>query len=69
MRFQSGSYCDVCKMAMTYVDNLLEKNATEEEIAEAVRKVCSFLPDSMKEQVTELPLLKSPSPLGFSPLT
>lgn len=49
--FKTGSYCEVCKMAVTYVDKLLEKNATEEEIEEAVRKVCSFLPDSMKEQV------------------
>lgn len=63
--FKTGSYCEVCKMAVTYIDKLLEKNATEEEIEEAVRKVCSFLPDSMKKQVKELPLLNLPSRLGF----
>lgn len=52
-------------MAVSYVDKLLEKNSTEEEIEEAVRKVCSFLPDSMREQVTELPQLNLPSPLGL----
>lgn len=40
-------------MAVSYIDGILEKNATEEEIAEAVRKVCSFLPDSMREEVRE----------------
>ncbi|XP_075874962.1 prosaposin isoform X1 [Nelusetta ayraudi] len=52
--FKTGSYCEVCKVAVAYVDKLLEKNATEEEIEEAVRKVCSFLPDSIKEQCDQL---------------
>lgn len=47
----------MCKLAVSYLDELLEKNATEKEIEEAVRKVCSFLPDSMREQVKETPLL------------
>lgn len=49
--FETGTYCEVCKMAVSYMDKLLEANATEEQIEEAVRKVCSFLPDSMREQV------------------
>lgn len=40
-------------MAVTYIDNILEKNATEEAIEEAVRKVCSFLPESMRDEVSE----------------
>lgn len=50
-RFKVGGYCQVCKMAITYVDELLEKNATEAQIEEAVRKACSFLPDSLQTEV------------------
>lgn len=51
MRFKVGGYCEVCKTVVAYIDNLLEKNATEEEIEETVRKVCSFLPESMRSEV------------------
>lgn len=50
-RFNVGGYCDVCKMAVTYIDGILEKNSTESQIEEAVRKVCSFLPDAMQTEV------------------
>lgn len=50
-RFKVGGYCEVCKMAITYVDKILEKNATEAQIEEAVRKACSFLPDSLQTEV------------------
>ncbi|XP_042289670.1 prosaposin isoform X1 [Thunnus maccoyii] len=53
-RFKAGGYCDVCKMAVTYIDGILEKNATEAEIEEAVRKVCSFLPDSLQSECDQL---------------
>lgn len=53
-RFKAGGYCDVCKMAVTYIDGILEKNATEAQIEEAVRKVCSFLPDSLQTEVSHL---------------
>lgn len=42
----------MCKMAVTYIDSILEKNATEAQIEEAVRKVCSFLPDAFHSEVT-----------------
>lgn len=51
-RFEVGGYCEVCKMAMSYIDGILQKNATEQEIEEAVKKVCSFLPDSYKTEVS-----------------
>lgn len=51
-RFQTGGYCEVCKTAVTYIDNMLEKNSTESQIEEAVRKVCSFLPDSVQTEVS-----------------
>lgn len=50
-RFKVGGYCEVCKTAVTYIDRILEKNSTESQIEEAVRKVCSFLPDSMRTEV------------------
>lgn len=50
-RFKVGGYCEVCKTAVTYIDRILEKNSTETQIEEAVRKVCSFLPDSMRTEV------------------
>ncbi|XP_029377552.1 prosaposin isoform X2 [Echeneis naucrates] len=53
-RFQAGGYCDVCKMAVSYIDKLLEKNATEQQIEEAVRKACSFLPDSMQTECDQM---------------
>ncbi|XP_022599359.1 prosaposin-like isoform X2 [Seriola dumerili] len=53
-RFKAGGYCDVCKMAVTYIDRILEKNATEAQIEEAVRKVCSFLPDSLQTECDQM---------------
>uniref|UniRef100_A0A8C7YZF8 Prosaposin n=1 Tax=Oryzias sinensis TaxID=183150 RepID=A0A8C7YZF8_9TELE len=53
-RFKTGGYCDVCKMAVGYIDGILEKNATEAEIEEAVKKVCSFLPDAYKTECDQL---------------
>lgn len=50
-RFEAGGFCDVCKMAVRYVDGILEQNATQAQIEEAVRKVCDFLPDAVKDEV------------------
>ncbi|KAF3708369.1 Prosaposin Proactivator polypeptide Saposin-A Protein [Channa argus] len=53
-RFKAGGFCKVCKMAVTYIDSILEKNATEAQIEEAVRKVCSFLPDSFQSECDQM---------------
>ncbi|XP_037638251.1 prosaposin isoform X1 [Sebastes umbrosus] len=53
-RYKAGGYCQVCKMAVSYIDGILEKNATEAQIEEAVRKVCSFLPDSYQTQCDQM---------------
>lgn len=50
-RFDNGGFCDVCKMAVRYIDGILEQNATEAEIEDAVRKVCNFLPESVRTEV------------------
>ncbi|GAA6094238.1 prosaposin isoform X3 [Tachysurus ichikawai] len=52
--FVAGGFCDVCKMAVRYVDGILEQNATEAQIEEAVKKVCNFLPDEYKTQCDQL---------------
>ncbi|XP_054455873.1 prosaposin [Anoplopoma fimbria] len=52
--FKTGGYCEVCEMAVRYIDGILEKNATEAEIEEAVRKVCSFLPDSFQTECDQM---------------
>ncbi|KAK2824136.1 hypothetical protein Q5P01_021311 [Channa striata] len=53
-RFKVGGYCEVCKMAVTYIDSILEKNATEAQIEEAVRKVCSFLPEALQSECDQM---------------
>uniref|UniRef100_G3NN64 Prosaposin n=1 Tax=Gasterosteus aculeatus aculeatus TaxID=481459 RepID=G3NN64_GASAC len=52
--FKNGGYCQVCKMAVSYIDGILEANATEAQIEEAVRKVCSFLPDSLQTECDQM---------------
>lgn len=52
--FKTGGYCPVCKMVVNYIDRILEKNATEEQIEEAVRKVCSFLADSFQTECDQM---------------
>lgn len=48
-------------MAVHYIDGILEQNATEVEIEEAVRKVCSFLPDSIQTEVSSWIFLRCAS--------
>ncbi|KAK2896394.1 hypothetical protein QQF64_006155 [Cirrhinus molitorella] len=53
-QFEAGGFCDVCKMAVRYVDGILEQNATQAEIEEAVAKVCNFLPDAVRDECNQL---------------
>ncbi|XP_048578655.1 prosaposin isoform X2 [Nematostella vectensis] len=46
--------CEVCTVVMSYLDDTLKENATEEEIKEALDKVCSYLPSSIKSECTAL---------------
>ncbi|XP_015278394.1 PREDICTED: prosaposin isoform X2 [Gekko japonicus] len=46
----AGDVCDLCKMIVAYLDKQLLKNATTEEIEEALEKVCSMLPQSYRDQ-------------------
>ncbi|XP_045068593.1 prosaposin isoform X4 [Coregonus clupeaformis] len=51
---EAGGYCDVCKMAVRYIDGILEQNATEAQIEDAVRKVCSFVPEAVRTECDQL---------------
>jgi len=53
-RFKTGGFCDVCKMAVRYIDGILEQNATEAQIEDAVRKVCNFMPEAVRTECDQL---------------
>ncbi|XP_039995068.1 prosaposin isoform X2 [Xiphias gladius] len=53
-RFKAGGYCDLCKVIVSYIDAILERNATEAQIEEAVRRLCSFLPDSYQTDCDQM---------------
>ncbi|XP_053307225.1 prosaposin [Spea bombifrons] len=53
-KVKSGGSCQVCKMIVKYIDELLEKNATELKIQDALKKVCNFLPDSVQDECRAL---------------
>ncbi|KAK1164440.1 hypothetical protein AOXY_G14742 [Acipenser oxyrinchus oxyrinchus] len=53
-RFKAGDFCQICTMAVSYIDGILQKNATEAEIEAAVQKVCSFLSAAMQEECDQL---------------
>lgn len=50
--FDLGGGCEVCRMLVRYIDGILENNATEAQILDAVRKVCNFLPPAVHTEVS-----------------
>eukprot|EP00794_Sanderia_malayensis_P012658 gene12658-13958_t len=40
---KSGEFCPICKMGVTYVDNLLKNNSTETEITAELEQICSVM--------------------------
>ncbi|XP_075113832.1 prosaposin isoform X2 [Leptodactylus fuscus] len=47
---QSGAACQVCKMIVKHMDQLLMKNVTQENIKRALQVVCNYLPESMADE-------------------
>lgn len=47
---KSGEFCPICETVMQYVDSLLEKNSTIQEIEAVLDKVCNFLPSSLTQE-------------------
>ncbi|KAM8923809.1 prosaposin [Pelodytes ibericus] len=50
VKVKSGGCCQLCKLVVNYMDNLLEKNITEERIKNKLKMVCNYLPDSYQEE-------------------
>ena len=48
---EDGELCIVCETLVQYLDSMLSQNATQQEIEEALEKVCNFLPDQFKQEV------------------
>ncbi|XP_072347983.1 prosaposin isoform X2 [Scyliorhinus torazame] len=46
----SSQGCVICEFAMRQIENLLQQNRTEEMIVNAVEKVCSILPTTVKSE-------------------
>ena len=44
--------CGVCETVVQYVDSLLEENSTITEIEQVIEKVCNFLPDNLRQEVS-----------------
>lgn len=42
--------CDICKAVVQFVYNELKNNKTEEEVKQLLDKMCSLLPDSLKQR-------------------
>ena len=43
--------CEVCEMAMKYLDSMLSNNSTEEEIKKGLDQLCGYLPSSAQQEV------------------
>ena len=46
--------CEFCKLAITELDNMLEDKHNEEEIKEALEKLCGYLPSNYADQCKTL---------------
>uniref|UniRef100_V9KI50 Proactivator polypeptide-like protein n=1 Tax=Callorhinchus milii TaxID=7868 RepID=V9KI50_CALMI len=51
---EAGPLCEVCKIVMQDIINLLETNATEAEIEAALDKVCNLLPEGIRDECDQL---------------
>ncbi|XP_049272596.1 uncharacterized protein LOC119398702 isoform X9 [Rhipicephalus sanguineus] len=45
--------CDICKIVVKFVYNELQDNKTEEEVKKLLDKVCSVLPESLRQTCTD----------------
>jgi len=45
---QSGSACIICETVLTELKNIIDSNATEEQIAEKLEQICTYLPTAIQ---------------------
>ncbi|XP_020606225.1 prosaposin-like [Orbicella faveolata] len=48
--FKTSAECILCEFVMKELDSILQENATQQEIEEALDEVCSLLPDTVKTE-------------------
>ncbi|XP_061420818.1 LOW QUALITY PROTEIN: prosaposin-like [Lethenteron reissneri] len=53
-KLAGGTFCEACKLLVSYLDSMLGQNATKEQIEQALETVCSFLPDAFQQQCDSL---------------
>ena len=53
MHLGSDKVCDVCKFVVSYLKTVVDANTTVEEAEDLLKKVCSFLPDTVSAQVRD----------------
>lgn len=51
---KGGDTCIVCETLVQYVEALVEDKATVEEIEKVLKKACNFLPQSMRDQCSNI---------------
>eukprot|EP00061_Rhincodon_typus_P017000 g45495.t1 len=49
-QLKTGPLCEICITVIRYLDAALEKNSTEQEIENALDKVCSMLPTTVRDE-------------------
>jgi saposin len=62
---KDAEVCLVCETLVQYAEALLEQNATVTEIETVVKKICNYLPDTMKTQCTHIVDEYGPSIINF----
>ena len=48
----NSEFCETCETVMMYVDSLLKENATEQDVEMLLEKICNFLPESARGEVS-----------------
>merc|ERR1719470_324059 len=51
---RDGEICQVCKLVGQYLLTVLQSNATEQEIEQALEQVCGVLPQSLSQECDSL---------------
>lgn len=46
--------CDVCKLAVTFLQQYVDSNSTENEVKQALENLCGILPSGFKDECTSL---------------
>ena len=49
--------CDMCKMVSTYLKTFVDSSSSESEVKDALDKMCSLLPSSVKDDVSLITFL------------